>query len=192
MKKYKVFVADADSALVNKLEHKIKKDSNIEYIYTTEMNLDSIGKVTNLHPDIITFDMFVPKNEYSMHHKDYSIDILIAKRLSKLGMPSGLSGYRYMISAIKLVLFNENALDCVTKILYPDIAKMHKSTPQRVEKALRHAIKLTWSNGILKNKDGYNFYVKDGRDYPTNSQFIAEMRRHIKMFPNYLTTPSIT
>ena len=111
-----------------------------------------------------------------------NIELIISKRLSRLGMPSGLSGYRYMTSAIKTVLYNENALDSITKILYPDVAKIHNTTPQRVEKAMRHAIKVTWGSGSFSNIDGYTFYVREGRNYPTNSHFIAEVSRHIKMF----------
>lgn len=185
MKKYKIFLADANSTFVNSLEHKLRSDLNIEFIKSNHMMFHPNQDIHDISPDIISFDMVVPKNQ--VNNKNLSIDVKISNRLSRLGMPSGLSGYRYMISAVKLVLSNENALDSVTKILYPDIAKKHQSTPQRVEKAIRHAIKVTWSNNIPKNKDGYNFYVKDGRNYPTNTQFIAEMSRHVKLYPYYLT-----
>ena len=36
-------------------------------------------------------------------------------------------------------------LNSITKQLYPTIAKMHKTTPSRVERAIRHAIEVAWN-----------------------------------------------
>ncbi len=110
------------------------------------------------------------------------LDIKISNHLSKLGIPSGLSGFRYMNTAVKKVLSDENILDGITKILYPEIAKYHQSTPQRVEKSLRHAISVAWdNNSALATSKNYHFFVREGKKYPTNSQFIAEVSRQIKL-----------
>lgn len=109
-------------------------------------------------------------------------EIVISEHLTNIGIPSGLSGYRYLLSAIRKVIEDESILDGITKILYPEIARLHNSTPQRVEKAIRHAIKTTWDNSSsLLHLDEYHFYIKKGRNYPTNSQFIAEIYRRIRL-----------
>ncbi len=106
----------------------------------------------------------------------------ISEHLTKVGIPSGLSGYRYLQSAIRKVVEDESILDGITKLLYPELAKLHNSTPQRVEKAIRHAIKTTWDNSLSHlTLDDYHFYIKKGRNYPTNSQFIAEIYRQIRL-----------
>ena len=46
----------------------------------------------------------------------------------------------------------------VTKILYPTVAKMYKTTSSRVERAIRHAIEVAWDRGdvdVLSSYFGY-------------------------------------
>lgn len=114
-------------------------------------------------------------------HLKNNPELIISNHLTRVGIPSGLSGYRYLVSAIQSVLEDESILDSITKILYPEIAKLHNSTPQRVEKAIRHAIKTTWDNSSLIHLDEYHFFIRKGRNYPTNTQFIAEIYRKIRL-----------
>lgn len=120
--------------------------------------------------------------------KDYaqgftrSVDVLIANKLNQIGVPASLKGYRYMITAIKEVLEDETALEGVTKVLYPGVAKKHNSTPQRVEKAIRHAIEVAWSrNNGSKLKEEFEYSINSGKTRPTNSEFIAVLSQKIKM-----------
>lgn len=113
--------------------------------------------------------------------KSKDIDDIISENLTDIGIPASLTGYKYIITAIKEVINDDSALEGITKILYPSIAKKHNSTPQRVEKAIRHAIEVAWSqdpNGIFKND--YNFTLKTGKYRPTNSEFIAVLSRRIR------------
>ena len=100
--------------------------------------------------------------------------------LIQLGIPASLKGYRYVATGIKRATEDQGVLEGVTKILYPDIAKEYDSTPQRVEKAIRHAIEVAWnknSDSDLKNKFCVN--LDKGRKRPTNSEFIATMSQYI-------------
>lgn len=109
------------------------------------------------------------------------MDTIISNKLNEIGVPARLKGYRYMITAVKEVISNEDALEGVTKVLYPDVAKKHNSTPQRVEKAIRHAIEVALSVEDAYNngsKDKYSVRYKKGR--PTNSEFIAQISREIR------------
>lgn len=109
------------------------------------------------------------------------IDEIISNNLTNIGIPANLIGYRYMITAIKQVLNDATALDGVTKILYPDVARVHNSTPQRVEKAIRHAIEVAWSrNDENKDKMEFRYSIRPGKLRPTNSEFLAVMSRQIK------------
>lgn len=116
--------------------------------------------------------------------KNYSIstETLICKSLSEVGVPPNLKGYRYIVTAVKEILKDETVLEGITKILYPNIAKIHNSTPQRVEKAIRHAIEVAWSrNEASKLKEEFKYAVSKGRTRPTNSEFIATLGQYIKM-----------
>ncbi len=98
----------------------------------------------------------------------------IRNMLRELGIPAHLRGYRYMVTAIQAVMEDEKMLECVTKALYPMIAKEHGSTASRVERALRHAIEVAWSRGGAKAQDrlfGSTVNMRKGK--PTNSEFIA-------------------
>lgn len=106
-------------------------------------------------------------------------ELLISERLMEIGIPVRLKGYRYMITAIEKVVEDESLLEGVTKILYPDVAKIHNSTPQRVEKAIRHAIEVAWGRDLSEDiKKDFNYF---GKRRPTNSEFIASVSRYIRL-----------
>lgn len=108
------------------------------------------------------------------------IDSVISGRLNEIGIPAKLKGYRYMITAVKEVIGNDGALDAVTKILYPDVAKIHNSTPQRVEKAIRHAIEVAWTiDRESQFKKEFSYLVSMGKQRPTNSEFLAKLSQGI-------------
>lgn len=112
--------------------------------------------------------------------ESYSVDSLISNSLIQIGIPASLKGYRYVATGIKKATEDQGVLEGVTKILYPDIAKKYDSTPQRVEKAIRHAIEVAWNknnNCDLKNR--FNINLNDGKRRPTNSEFIATMSQYV-------------
>ena len=112
----------------------------------------------------------------------HKLDEIISKRLDEIGVPMRLKGYRYMITAVKEVLSDDGKLESVTKILYPDVARKHNSTPQRVEKAIRHAIEVAWiteeENPIHKE---FHYMMSTGKERPTNSEFIAKLTQDVRM-----------
>lgn len=104
---------------------------------------------------------------------------VISDALKQVGVPIGLTGYKYISTAINMVVSDDSYLESITKMLYPEIAKSHNSTSERVEKAIRHAIQTTWA----RNKDNlasFNFYIGKGKSRPTNSEFIAVLANRVK------------
>ena len=114
---------------------------------------------------------------YSVFEDNKKIDKVISEKLNAVGIPTRLKGYRYMITAVKEAVNNEEALDAVTKILYPDVAKKHHSTAQRVEKAIRHAIEVAWNDQA--HKENYGYIIDSGKYRPTNSEFITKITQDI-------------
>ena len=87
-----------------------------------------------------------------------------------------------MLSAIEQVLEDETSLEGVTKILYPDVAKKYNSTPQRVEKAIRHAIEVAWSRGKIDAIDElFGYTINNHKGKPTNSEFIALIADRLRL-----------
>ena len=71
-------------------------------------------------------------------------------------------------------------LSGVTKVIYPDIARRARTTPTRVERAIRHAVEIIWTRGrhdILRRY--FSHLAEDER--PTNSEFIAVIADHIRL-----------
>ncbi len=62
--------------------------------------------------------------------------------LDEKGFKHNLLGFDYILEAISLVANNRNYLRNITKMLLPDIAEHYDTTPSRVDRAIRHAIKL--------------------------------------------------
>jgi len=91
-----------------------------------------------------------------------------------IGVPAHIKGHQYLRSAILLAIEDSDILGGVTKALYPAVATQYKTTPSRVERAIRHAIEVAWGRGkldTLQNVFGYTINIGKGK--PTNSEFIA-------------------
>jgi two-component system response regulator (stage 0 sporulation protein A) len=72
----------------------------------------------------------------------------VIELLSKYGIPAHTKGFRYLVEAVEIVVENPEAIDLITKCIYPDIAKRHHATPASVGKAMERAIKAAWNSGI--------------------------------------------
>ena len=94
--------------------------------------------------------------------------------LHEVGVPAHIKGYQYVREAIIIVVQNMDAINAVTKVLYPEVAKRFNTTPSRVERAIRHAIEVAWDRGDLETLQKYFGYtVSNTKGKPTNSEFIA-------------------
>lgn len=77
---------------------------------------------------------------------------------------------------------NDELVHNITKQLYPDLAKKYNTTPSRVERAIRHAIEVSWNRGKMETVQsmfGYSFNFNHVR--PTNSEFIAIIVEQLRM-----------
>ena len=84
--------------------------------------------------------------------------------------------------ASMLKLDRSTAANSITKLLYPSIAKQHKTTPSRVERAIRHAIEVAWSRGKMDTIDDlFGYTVSNGKGKPTNSEFVALIADKIRL-----------
>ena len=88
----------------------------------------------------------------------------------------------WMRDAILLSVEDTEMLNSITKILYPTIAKRHQTTSSRVERAIRHAIKVAWSRGKMDTIDElFGYTVNNRKGKPTNSEFIALIADKIRL-----------
>ena len=106
--------------------------------------------------------------------EERDLEIEITSIIHEVGVPAHIKGYQYLRDAIVMVVEDMDLLGAVTKELYPAIAKQNKTTPSRVERAIRHAIEVAWNRGRLETiNDLFGYTVQHDKGKPTNSEFIA-------------------
>ncbi|MEA5041586.1 MAG: sporulation initiation factor Spo0A C-terminal domain-containing protein [Oscillibacter ruminantium] len=106
----------------------------------------------------------------------------IERSLVEVGVPASLSGFQYLVEAIDLSGKNRDLLRHITKGLYPSVAEKHKTTATRVERAMRHAIEVAFTNseGLDIRKKYFGNTIPCSTGKPTNSEFIAMMVLNVR------------
>ena len=111
-----------------------------------------------------------------------NLQISITKTLHELGVPSHIKGYQYIREGISLVYQNPEIIGGITKELYPEIAKKYTTTVSRVERAIRHAIEVSWNRGnwqLMEDIFGYSVDIEKAK--PTNSEFIVTIADKLRL-----------
>ena len=75
-----------------------------------------------------------------------------------------------------------NDAEVITKVLYPDVAKKFNTTSSRVERAIRHAIEVSWNRGNWQlMEDIFGHSVDIDKAKPTNSEFIVTVADKLRL-----------
>ena len=174
------------------------KDSNImaNVIVATSYNApDTIRKVSEYGakyyilkpfelPDLEEkiLDTFNTSNSKSINLISNNLQISISKMLHELGMPSHIKGYQYIREAISMVYDNPEIVGGITKELYPTLAGKFDTTVSRVERAIRHAIEVSWNRGdwdLMEEIFGHSVDIDKAK--PTNSEFIVTVADKLRL-----------
>jgi two-component system response regulator (stage 0 sporulation protein A) len=106
--------------------------------------------------------------------KGKNLDANITTIIHEIGVPAHIKGYQYLREAITIIYNNIEILGSITKTLYPQIAEKYKTTPSRVERAIRHAIEVAWTRGNIDSISHlFGYTINISKSKPTNSEFIA-------------------
>ena len=111
----------------------------------------------------------------------------ISDFMLELGIPAHLRGYQFLRSAVGLCVEDMELVGSVTKLLYPDLAKMYQTTDTKIERAIRNAIEVSWERGnsdLFEELFGYANTVEYTR--PTNSEYIAVVADYIRLKNNLI------
>ena len=109
-------------------------------------------------------------------------DLEVTHLLHDLGVPPHIKGYQYLKDAIMMVAEAPEIINAVTKTLYPTIATMNSTSSSRVERAIRHAISVTWRKGNSRlMNDMFAYTIRSGAGKPTNSEFVAILAEKIRL-----------
>lgn len=126
------------------------------------------------------------KNTYvdinNQSNKEANLEAMVTNIIHEIGVPAHIKGYQYLRDGIMMVVDNIEVINQITKQLYPDLAKKYKTTPSRVERAIRHAIEVAWGRGQLEVAQNiFGYTVSSNKGKPTNSEFIAMIADKLRL-----------
>ncbi|MCL2036405.1 MAG: sporulation transcription factor Spo0A [Oscillospiraceae bacterium] len=111
-----------------------------------------------------------------------NIEYVVTDIIHQIGIPAHIKGYHYLRTAILLAVDDGEMINCITKLLYPTVAKQYSTTSSRVERAIRHAIEIAWDRGNVDTLNGFFGYtIHTAKGKPTNSEFIALIADKLKL-----------
>lgn len=113
---------------------------------------------------------------------EVDLERYVTRIMLDMGIPAHLKGYHYLREAIILSGKDMEAVSSVTKLLYPTAAKRFKTTDQKVERAIRNAIEVSWTRGNVDTfEELFGYSVGTGKGRPTNSEYIARIADKIRL-----------
>jgi two-component system, response regulator, stage 0 sporulation protein A len=111
-----------------------------------------------------------------------NLQISITKVLHELGVPSHIKGYQYIREGVSILYDKPEMIGGITKELYPEIANRYDTTVSRVERAIRHAIEVSWNRGnwsLMEEIFGHSVDIDKAK--PTNSEFIVTVADKLRL-----------
>ena len=199
--KYDVIVLDLimpNKDGISVLEYMKKKNMERKIIVLTSYNTpDVIRRVSELGANYYILKPFElsdlekrilelsDDNNYSNKNIDLyrnNLEKSTTKILHELGMPSHIKGYQYIRDGIMLLYEKPEVIGGITKELYPEVASKYDTTVSRVERAIRHAIEVSWNRGnwdLMEEIFGHSVDIDKAK--PTNSEFIVTVADKLRL-----------
>ena len=113
---------------------------------------------------------------------DVELERYVTKIMLDIGVPAHLKGYHYLREEIMIVCRNMEIISSVTKMLYPEVAKKFMTSDQKVERATRNAIEVSWIRGNVGTfQEIFGYSSETGKGRPTNSEYIARIADKIRL-----------
>ncbi len=111
-----------------------------------------------------------------------NLEAKVTNIIHDVGVPAHIKGYQYLRDGIMMAVKDVDIINQITKQLYPDLAKKYKTTPSRVERAIRHAIEVAWNRGQIESMESiFGYTINSNRGKPTNSEFIAMIADKLRL-----------
>lgn len=187
-------IKDGISVLSYMKENKINKKVIVMTSYNEEETIRDVSEygvryyclkpfdLEDLKNKIIQTITFKKNNDKIIELESREIQIQVTKLLHALGIPSHIKGYQFIRSAILMVYDNPGLIGGITKELYPDLSVKFNTSVQRVERAIRHAIEVSWLRGDIDLMDEiFGHSVDIDKAKPTNSEFIVTIADKLRL-----------
>ena len=137
----------------------------------------------NIELEKRVLDLFKKEEEtktVDFYHSN--IQVSITKMLHELGIPSHIKGYQYLRESITVIFERPETIGGITKELYPELANKFDTTVSRVERAIRHAIEVSWNRGnidLMEEIFGHSVDIDKAK--PTNSEFVVTLADKLRL-----------
>ncbi len=135
-----------------------------------------------LEKRILEVTDLVEQGNKSINLYKHNLQVSITNILHELGVPSHIKGYQYIRESIMIVYDRPEIVGGITKELYPEVANKYDTTVSRVERAIRHAIEVSWNRGswdLMEDIFGHSIDIDKAK--PTNSEFIVTIADKLKL-----------
>ena len=139
-------------------------------------------ELTDLENRIIDVANSKNKKGKQINIKHNNLQVSITKILHELGIPSHIKGYQYIREGIGIIYEHPETIGGITKELYPELANKFDTTVSRVERAIRHAIEVSWNRGdwdLMEEIFGHSVDIDKAK--PTNSEFIVTIADKLRL-----------
>lgn len=150
-------------------------DYNVNYFILKPFELDDLESrimgISKRKDDTKTLDFY--------HN---NLQVSITKILHELGIPSHIKGYKYIREGVSIIFERPETIGGITKELYPELASKFDTTVSRVERAIRHAIEVSWNRGdweLMEEIFGHSVDIDKAK--PTNSEFIVTVADKLRL-----------
>lgn len=150
-------------------------DYNVNYFILKPFELDDLENrimgISKRKNDTKTLDFY--------HN---NLQVSITKILHELGIPSHIKGYQYIREGVSIIFERPETIGGITKELYPELASKFDTTVSRAERAIRHAIEVSWNRGdweLMEEIFGHSVDIDKAK--PTNSEFIVTVADKLRL-----------
>ena len=118
---------------------------------------------------------------------DTDIRYEIETTLIRIGVPSSLIGFRYVVDAITMVVMDRNVINFITNGIYGDIAAKYNTSNKCVERRIRHMIDMAYERANMEKLETYVGYPNARTGKLTNGEFISNFARTVwyKVYGGY-------
>lgn len=121
-------------------------------------------------------------NHQNINFYNSNLQVAISKMLHDLGIPSHIKGYQFLRDAVYMLFDKPEIIGGITKELYPELANRYDTTVSRVERAIRHAIEVSWNRGDIRLMESiFGHSVDIDKAKPTNSEFIVTIADKLRL-----------
>ena len=149
---------------------------NVDYYMLKPVNLSSLENRIKEVMDENKVELYTEKQV------NPKIQLQVTELLHNLGVPSQIKGYQYLREGRLMRYESTGLIGGITKEVYPEIALRYNTTPSRVERAIRHAIEVSWNRADyeMMNKI-FGHSIDYDRAKPTNSEFMVTLSDALRL-----------